>query len=365
MSLFYGADHDSIVIQEMAKTIFVTGLVLGKETDICNCKEVNVNWIYDQPTNLLWVDKIIVTRNEWNELISNGRSSLARANKLIFERLDSEGLIEVIPDSIISLNRAESILDTIESDLTLLEDLYTTSNKENDPTMRMGQYCFCVPSLWTLYAAIEISRIYDASFSLRPEELAYLMALIPRKYNKQILEGRNVAMDEVLSLYLPTVELGHDYVFHTSHRKCPTCKRSRECKDQYLSVIERQLEFILSLRKHDEICMTCEVMDRICERSAMNGVVLTGDELWSDLLEEAKTTTLNARKRMSKVKLWSRIATYVSIGLGAASFLSPVLGATAAIPALASHYLGSKGESIAHETSWVNFVNNPETVLNK
>jgi hypothetical protein len=191
------------------------------------------------------------------------------------------------------------------------------------------------------------------------------MALIPRKFEKEILAGRNLAIDEVLSLYLPSVKLGHAYLIDSEQGWCSKCVREDNCSKNYLVQIEKQLEAILTLRQYDEIRMTCEVMDKICERSMMQGHVLTGDELWGDLQEEAVKTRKNIMRKLPKIKLWSKISSYVSIGLGAASFLNPILGASAAIPAVVGQCLSSYGENLKKETSWVNFVNDPETVLKR
>lgn len=312
---------------------------------------------------LLWADKVIVTQNEWKEIIRDKDSAKGKAVKLVFERLQAEGLVQIISDAVISPSRAETILKNIETDLEYIEDLYTESEDEHDPTMKIGQFQFCVPSLWTLYAAIELSWIYNASFSLEQNELAYLMALIPGKFEKEILAGRNLAIDEVLSLYLPSVKLGHSYLIDSEQGRCSECVHMDNCSSNYLVQIEKQIESILAFRQYDEIRMTCEVMDKICERSMMQGHVLTGDELWDDLQEEAAKTKKAIKRKLPKIKLWSKISSYVSIGLGAASFLNPILGASAAIPAVVGQCLSSYGENIKKESSWVNFVNNPETVL--
>lgn len=349
----------------MAKNILVTGLILGKESKMCICDNINLGWLYNRPTDLLWTDKIILTHNEWDVIIKDNNTPLGKATKMIFERLEAEGLIQQISDSSISIDRADSILQTINTDLQFIEDLYTESEDENDPIMSMGDYHFCVPSLWTLYAAIELSWRYDASFSLEQDEIAYLTALIPRKYQREILSGRNMAIDEVLSLYLPTVTLGHSYLFDSEKGRCASCKNDKICSESYLLQIEKQLESILSLRKYDEIRLTCEVMDKICERSMLQGHVLTGEELWDDLQEEAAKTEKKVTQRLSNIQRWSKITSYVSIGLGAASFLNPILGVSAAIPAVANQLLSSKEKNIKKETSWVSFVNNPEMVLRK
>jgi len=347
----------------MTKNILVTGLVLGKETNMCLCSNINFGWLFDRPTDLLWADKVIVTQNEWKEIIRDQDSAMGKATKLIFERLQAEGLVQIISDEVISPSRAELILKNIKNDLEYIEDLYTESENERDPVMKMGQFQFCVPSLWTLYAAIELSWIYNASFSLEQDELAYLMALIPRKFEKEILAGRNLAIDEVLSLYLPSVELGHSYLIDSERGRCSECVNMDNCSNSYLAKIEKQLESILTLRQYDEIRLICEIMDKICERSMMQGHVLTGDELWDDLQEEAAKTEKVIKRKLPKIELWSKISTYVSIGLSAASFINPIFGASAAIPAVVSQCLSSYEENIKKENSWVNFVNNPEIVL--
>ena len=354
----------------MSKSILLTGLILGKETTMCPCTNINYRWLFQRPSDLLWMDKIIVTQNEWNELMRDmsesskeNRLAIRKSLKLVFEILDSEGLIQIVPDTIISQSRAELILQSIMSDLELIEDLYKESENEDDPLIRMGQYEFCVPSLWSLYAAIELSMDLGASFSLEEDELAYLAALIPRKFRKEIQAGRNMAMDEVLSLYIPSVELGHDYLNGSSMGKCSDCVHSDKCEREYLSDIEKQMNRIINMRQYDEIRMTCEIMDRICEKSIETGHVLTGEELWSDLQEEADRMGKRIRRMLPKVQLWRRISTMVSIGLGAASFLNPIIGASVVAPTVVEHLLASSEEKMKKETSWVNFVNNPESVL--
>ncbi len=349
----------------MSKSILVTGLILGKETNMCPCNNINLGWLFDRPSDLLWADKIILTNNEWEEIITNESTAYDCAAKMIFERLKAEGLIQFIPDTIITPPRAESLMQTIESDLELLGDLFSITEYKNEPFLQMGDYSYCVPSLWTLYAAIDISRNVNANFSLTSYELAYLTALIPRKFEKDIKAGRNLAMDEVLSLYLPSVNLSHPYLFDSAKGRCDECAGKGHCSSRYLSDIEKQLEHILSLRQYDEVRMTCEVMDKICERSMAQGHVLTGSELWEDLQEEANKTEKMVRRKLPKINMWSRISAFATIGLSAAGFFSKALGLSAAIPAIVGEALSSYEHKVSKETSWINFVNNPEAVLSK
>lgn len=347
----------------MSKNILVTGLILGKETDMCPCNNINLGWLFERPSDLLWADKILMTNNEWGEIVNPKENAYDCAAKMIFERLQAEGLIQFIPDTIITPPRAESLLHSIESDLQLMEDLFSVTEYKKETFLQMGKYSYCVPSLWTLYAAIDISQSVNASFSLTSYELAYLMALIPRKFDKEIKAGRNLAIDEVLSLYLPSTELGHPYLFDSARGRCNDCARKDRCSGSYIAEIEKQLESILHIRQYDEVRMTCEVMDKICERSMESGHVLTGTELWDDLQEESKKVSRENRKKLSKINMWSRVSAYATIGLSAAGFLNPALGLGSTITAIAREALSSYEKRIRKETSWVNFVNNPEAVL--
>ncbi len=58
---------------------------------MCTCPDINYGWLITRPSDLLWMDKLIVTRNEWNELMKGGEevseedfSAMKNAVKLVF-----------------------------------------------------------------------------------------------------------------------------------------------------------------------------------------------------------------------------------------------------------------------------------------
>ena len=97
----------------MAKNILVTGLILGNETNMCLCSNINFGWLFNRPTDLLWADKVVVTQNEWKVIVGDNDSAMGKATKLIFERLQAEGLVRFISDTAISPSRSEIILKNI------------------------------------------------------------------------------------------------------------------------------------------------------------------------------------------------------------------------------------------------------------
>lgn len=350
----------------MSKNILVTGLVLGKETHMCSCNNVNFDWLFSQSTDLLWADNVIVTENEMS-VIKDQRQvhTYMKAVDIIFAKLFDAGFVKVISDSEINPGTAEELANRLTDDLDLLSDIIEESNDERDPIMSIGKSYFCFPSLWTFYASIYLSFYYNANFSLSNNELAFLKELIPRKYGNYIAEtGAKIAMEEVLGLYLPELTIGHPYLFEDKETRCGSCTHNNNCKDAYLNEIEKQVDKILAYRQYDEIRQLCEVLDKLCARKSSYDTILTGDELWSDLQEEAKLQERKAHKVLRQINRWRKISTYVSIGLGAASFFSPYFGLSASIPAATSQFLSDKEGKIKKDTSWINFVSNPELVLN-
>lgn len=349
----------------MSKSILVTGLVLGKESKICDCNNVNFDWIFSKSSDLLWADNVVITENEMNVVkIQSSRDQYMKAIEIVFSILQDAGMVKIISDSEISQDNAEMLADRLRNDLSLLADIIKTSDDENDPIMSIGDSHFCFPSLWTFYASLYLSFYHNAEFSLSADELSYLNILLPRKYGRYAEEtGARIAIEEVLSLYLPSVQIGHPYLFENKEKRCALCMNSTKCQDGYLSDIEKQVYKVLELRQYDEIRQLCDVLNKLCERKASFGSVLTGTELWNDLQNEAKEQERKARKVLKNMSKWRKLSTFASIGLGAASFIDPAFGLTATIPTLASHLLSERENSVKKDTSWINFVNNPEQVL--
>lgn len=351
----------------MSKDIVLTGLALGGFSGICPCSNLDFSWAFMTPSNLLWMDKLIVTE-EIKDLIENNytRNAEERAINIIFQKLEDAGIVEVVKNKF-DANMGERLMQDVSSDFDLIKDqleIKTSGRGKNKQTdYYIGNYHYCLPSLWTLYAAIYISYDLNASFYLSEREYCYLAKLIPKKYGRTLPTGGNAAIEEVLQLYLPNLFVGHSYLFCDHKEYCEQCVHESQCKDTFLHDIEKQMDTVLSYRQYDEVRRTCEVMDKICERSRNAGKVLTGMELWNDLIEEANIVKEKSIHALKNIKTWSRISTAVSIGFTAMSFINPVLGATSAVGIAASHGLAEKEKAIAKDLNWVNFINRPEKIL--
>lgn len=112
------------------KKLFQAGLALGNISGNCEVCNIDLSWLYRTPSKLLWLDKIVVTDHLWNLLVSPKKSEykanrdvesyqrdlMYKTEKLVFEILDSVGLIEHISDSFVSDDNFEAINTQIDSD---------------------------------------------------------------------------------------------------------------------------------------------------------------------------------------------------------------------------------------------------------
>ena len=158
------------------KKLFQTGLALGNISGNCLACNIDMSWLYNTPSKLLWIDKIVMTEHLWNLLVSSKKSEykamqnsnsfqidlMNKTEKLVFEILDSVGLIERINDKFVSEDNYEIIYKQIDYDFTLLQkmDLIKTTDSH---IYSIGDCKFCVPKLWTLYFALLASKRLNAN----------------------------------------------------------------------------------------------------------------------------------------------------------------------------------------------------------
>ena len=149
------------------KKLFQTGLALGNISGNCSACNIDLSWLYHTPSKLLWLDKIVVTDYLWNLLVSPPRTVykedhdintyqrdlMQKTGKLVFELLDSVGLIEHISDNFVSDDNYEAINKQIDSDFDLLLELGKVKT-EDSHRYSIGECQYCKPRLWTLYFSL-------------------------------------------------------------------------------------------------------------------------------------------------------------------------------------------------------------------
>lgn len=307
------------------KSILQTGLAMCLETQQGVCKNMDLEWLYMAPSNLLWVDKVYIPKSMHDLIINehacdifdNGKSQeLAKVNKLIFEVLSSLGILETLQPNIISQEASDLLYRQIESDLLLLKNLEEANDEDDGHFVRVGDEHYCRPMLWSLYAALLVSQQNDATFLLKDSESDYLKKLWSIKYNGMNLLSteRNEAISNVLTVLFPDLHLGHEFLFD-SKEKCEICTRYNLCSDKYLSEIEKQLFYILEQREKEEVRQLCHILDRISSNQINSMSTMDVNELLRELNYEKIRAEKKLAKIFPKVEKWTSLITAVSVPL--------------------------------------------------
>ena len=344
------------------KNILQSGLALGIPTQHCNCTNMDFNWIWN-PANFLWVDNVIVTESMWSIITGTGALGFVEKSKqdpfsktvrLIYSILNDVGIVKVISDKSITQEEGDNLYNKIQEDIELLGD----SVKEQGSRMKIGRYCYCAPALWTLYAALYLSRNNNACFMLDQSEMSFLKKILPLKMDKQIrIASSNTAINEVLNMKLPSFELWHPYLAD-SVNKCNQCVNEGKCKDEYLSVIEKQIFTLLEYREHDEIKQLCHLMDRICSERFKDEYEIDP----KDLLHEINVEKVRVQRKLNttykNIERWKNIVMTISAGLSLGGFFgNGIMSAIGGIGLLSADVVGSNISQFEKKHRWVNLFN--------
>lgn len=344
------------------KNILQSGLALGIPTQHCICTNMDFKWILN-PANFLWVDNVIVTESMWSIITGNGalgfvektkQDPFSKTVRLIYSILNDVGIVKVISDKSITQEEGDSLYNKILEDIELLGD----SVKEQGSRMKIGRYCYCAPSLWSLYAALYLSRNNNACFMLNQSEVSFLKKILPLKYDQQIrIASSNTAINEVLNMKLPKFDLWHPYLADAAN-KCNQCVNEEKCKDEYLSVIEKQVFNLLEYRERDEIKQLCFLMDRICSERFKEEYEIDP----KDLLHEINVEKLKVQRKLNttykNIEKWKNVVMTISAGLSLGGFFGyGTISAIGGVGLLASNVIGSNIEQLEKKHRWVNLFN--------
>lgn len=350
------------------KKIFQTGLAFGNENGVCELCNLNYSWLFNTPSNLLWVDKIVVTKPIWDIISGKGDASedknandqgviIHKSAKLAYEILNSVGLVEIVDSNEIGKEESDIIFNQIEEDLELLQR-QGVINRKDSHLYYIGENGYCQPALWTLYASLLYSRKNNCNFSLEEQELFYLRQLLRYKMNREVSVGRKAsAVNEVLEMYLPEVRIWPDYIFSDKDR-CETCRNMIKCNDSYLVHIEKRLFKLLQDREHDEILEFCQILDKICDEKFKEAYEISPQDLIKELNIEKVKIQQRIKNVYAKVGKWSKIITTISAGLSLGTiFGHPELTAIGGVGVFASQTVDKINDYYKSKYNWVNFVN--------
>ncbi|MBQ6723782.1 MAG: hypothetical protein IJQ84_04625 [Paludibacteraceae bacterium] len=339
-----------------SKSILLTGLALGNESGLCLCSNLHTEWLFTNPQDLLWVDNIVVTRREKViiDAYEHSKRPYDKAVWLIFQYLNQSKTINIIDDSIITESDVEHIKQQVVDDIGLICPEYLTGEEH---TFLYKKHHYCQPALHALYAGICLSFKLGTTISMDSMESDYFRNLFALKYYKKSKAGKNIFMGELLKSYLPEIELGHHFLYESSHKQCKKCANKIDCKTNYLSQIEQQIKQIILYRERDEVRQLCETIDEVIDNDYSNATI-KDIELYKKQIEEiAFAKQQKMRRTFREYNKWKPLVTCASVGLTVAGLAGKTeLGVAGVGLGIFEKLLSQYAESIQKKNSWVNLV---------
>lgn len=274
-------------------------------------------------------------------------------------------MVEIVDSNGISDEEGDLIYNQIKDDINWLREIGLASTQD-DHMYSIGDYEYCVPILWSLYAEMLFSRRSNCNFCLDDRELAFLQTLLPLKLGQEVTIGRKSnAVAEVLEMYIPEVKLWPDYLL-ANPTTCNACANMKKCDNSYLNSIEKNLFVLLKQRENEEILEFRNVLDSLCDTKFKNATEINPCDLIRELNIEKVKVQQKINKSHGQVKRWSRIIGIISAGLSlGALFGKDTLAAIGGVGVFASETIEQLNEYIQKKYNWISFVNQQTDRINK
>lgn len=347
--------------------ILVSGLALGMDPELNTCQSCNydLSWLFNNPSTLLWADKILVTpeilSSIKNSKYPGGNEDLGRAINLIFEGLEKNGLLEIKKASdIITKEIKDELYSQIEKDkielaLQFSKDVSIGSDSNVPGQVFVSEAEYCTPSLWTNYASLMLAKEWNSNLFFTKYAQSYfdkLFLLKSKQFNP--LNEKAEAFENIFTSKLPEYELLPIILF--APNSCDSCKSLEKCSTDVFSKVEENLNRALEWRNYDEIYHLKSVLEKITKETS--SIDINAKELIRAYKEEETRVRQQMNSIFPKVERWSNMITMLSIpvvvaGVSSSSMTISSLGAgTAGIGTALTKYLDvlkSKNRWVGHK----------------
>jgi hypothetical protein len=273
---------------------------------------------------------------------------------LIFQHLDQAKTIHIIDDSLITDTDIDHIKQQVVDDIGLICPEYL---KGEEHTFLYQNNHYCQPALQALYAGICLSFKLGTTISLDSMESDYFRSLFALKYNAKSKAGKNIFIGELLKTYLPEIEIGHHFLYESSHKECGICAKEKDCKSNYLNKIEQQIKQVILYRERDEVRQLCEMIDEVIDKDYSNATMKDIDLYKKQIEEIAYAKQQKLRRAFREYDKWKPLVTCASVGLTIAGLAGKTEFGIAGVGlGVFEKLLSQYAESMQKKNSWVNLV---------
>ena len=158
---------------------------------------------------------------------------------------------------------------------------------------------------------------------------------------------------------MPNDSIFPEYVLANKQTLCTKCVNEDNCRDTYLSQLERNLESVLAWRDYDEVAQMKSVISNIVMRRSESGGIIDASDIRAEFIDIQNRLRRRIQLVFPRIQRWSNISTIASIpialaGVATGSALLTITGGSllglAQAASKTTDYLTSK-------YSWIAFTN--------
>lgn len=355
----------------MKNRLLISGLALGKECDSAICNNVNLQWLFDNSSILLWADKIILTKKVWENCMEGGhvwgdlskQQENKKAIKLVFEMLKDADLIEIIEP-----NFSKDIITYIEK--TIADDINKASTdtdccriKKADKSpfaISILDYNYCIPNLMSIYTGFILSRLYQANPLLTTADALFYQYKFSKTYNTAAFNiNKMEAFKEIFNIAIPEIPIFNSHYLFDPIDSCLQCNKYSYCKDNYLLDIEKNIRALLSKRNYDEIHNLAGILNQISSRMFEKEATLHPECFRREFFNEVDKVNKKMKKIFPKIKRWTHLTTAISIPISLSALFSGFPSLSKIAASIAG--ISSMGDAIVKycesKYNWINYFN--------
>lgn len=350
----------------MGNSVLVTGLGVGYELGVCGACNSNFYWLIDNPSILIWTDKIYITKRIWEDINDDTRreewTKFDNAIKLIMNILDDYGMIEVIdPLDIFEKSFGDIIEEQVHNDqLAMIENYsHISLGDKNVPgEMYINDLHYCSPYIASMYVSMSLANHLDSSCLFDERDMNYMN----HKFGLQIPNVSNAkynkAFSEVFSIVLPDELVLHNFAFE-NFEKCETCMKLDECGEKYLFEIEENTKKMLKWREYDSIYQARDVIDNLAR---IKGDIRTDKDI-NDVIamfdKKVRKINTTVNKRFPRIKRWTNLAAMVSVPVALGTLMTGNIELSVASASITgmSKVADEFMKYYAEKNNWIGFIN--------
>lgn len=344
--------------------VLVTGLGVANSLGMCEVCGLDFSWLANNPSVLLWSDKLIIPSDSYDAELENRDSKSGKVIGMFLEMADEAGLIEKVNLSNVYDERMGD--DIFSYTLQKKEELLSTFPqmiKNGDDRVPeeivIEDYHYCGMRMASVFAGLRVAEDMNANCLFSNAEHVFLKYLYGLDYPVIGGSSINKAYSEVFSLYLPEAIKVHSYAFE-NEEKCKVCKRYDACKERYLEETESSFGRIFKWRDYDELQQAkteieniIKIKDEVSSEKDIQDVV-------KQFKERQDRINKMTKRRFPEIERWTKMTTVVATPL---TVLASIGGNTpltiaGAVALGAARMTEGIMDAYKNKNNWVGFVNN-------